>query len=179
MNMLEFVKTNLDEHKDIVREYTTQYLKWVQDNVLEHYQIDMFKEIGIPIEKYVNNFIEKKAFTSEYSFFLIHHITDDKYIGMGAIRKHTESVGEIKRMYLEDEYHGEGYGLQLLKFLLDTAKTQGYEKVRLDTLKFMDKAQRIYDYVGFKEIPPYEESEVPTKLCQIMKYYEINTNILL
>ena len=82
-------------------------------------------------------------------------------------------------MIIRSEYHGEGFGLQLLMFLLNTAKSDGYKKVRLDTLGFMESANRIYEYVGFEEIPPYPESEVPMKLNRIMKYYELNTNKIL
>ena len=77
---------------------------------------------------------------------------------------------------MRSEYHGEGIGLQLLKFLLDKAKLMGYKKIRLDTLGFMESANRIYEYMGFEEIPPFPESEVPANLHRIMKYYEIKTS---
>ena len=69
--------------------------------------------------------------------------------------------------------------IRLLKFLLDTAKSMGYKKIRLDTLGFMESANRIYEYVGFEEIAPYPESEVPAKLHRIMKYYELDTSKIL
>ena len=179
MSELKFVEVNKAAHKRVLTEFTMRYMEWIQENVKKYNNVDLFGEIGTPLKDYVEKFVNNQVNTPEYKMYLIHHTPDNKYIGMGAIRKHTKSIGEIKRMYVVPEYHGKGYGLQLLKFLLETAKSLGYTKIRLDTLQFMKNAQRIYDYVGFTEIPPFAESEVPAKLSHIMKYYEINTNILL
>jgi GNAT superfamily N-acetyltransferase len=176
MSDLEFVEVNLKEHKQVLLEFTLNYMHWIQKNVKKMYKVDLFKEVGTPLVEYVNDFVENKSISAEYKFYLIHYKQDNNYIGMGGIRKHTDSIAEIVHMHVRSEYHGEGWGLQLLKFLLDTAKTMGYKKIRLDTLGFMKSANRIYEYMGFEEIPPYPESEVPANLHRIMKYYEIKTS---
>lgn len=179
MTDIAFVEVNLKEHKQVLSEFTFSYMEWIQKNVKKMYKVDMFGEVGTPLDEYVEKSIEKKSNSSEYKFYLVHHTQANCYVGMGGIRKHSNAIGEIVHMYIRPDYIGKSYGLQLLKFLLDTAKSMGYKKIRLDTLGFMESANRIYEYVGFEEIPPFPESEVPAKLHRIMKYYEIDTNILL
>ncbi len=179
MPELEFVEVNLDEHKQVLLDYTLNYMHWIQKNVKKIYYVDMFEEVGTPLAEYVNIFIENKSTSEEYKFYLVRHTQSNNFIGTGGIRKHSDKICEIIHMHIRSEYQGEGLGLQLLMFLLNTAKSTGYKKVRLDTLGFMTSANRIYEYVGFEEIPPYPESEVPMKLHRIMKYYELDTSKIL
>ena len=176
---VEYVEVNLKEHKQVLLEFTLNYMHWIQKNVKKMYYVDMFQEVGTPLVDYVNDHVENKSASSEYKYFLVRNTQANNFIGMGGIRKHTDLICEIVHMHVRSEYHGEGWGVQLLKFLLDTAKSMGYKKVRLDTLGFMESANRIYEYMGFEEIPQYPQSEVPAKLNRIMKYYELDTRNIL
>ena len=46
-------------------------------------------------------------------------------------------------------------GKWLLSELLVKARELGYERVRLDTLRRLTPALRLYEAAGFKEIPAY------------------------
>jgi GNAT superfamily N-acetyltransferase len=179
MSNLKFVEVKNKEQKQVLLDQTMDYMHWIQKNVKKTYYVDLFGEVGTPLVEYVNDFIKHKAISEEYTFYLVCYRESNTYIGTGGIRKHSEEICEIVHMFMRSEYHGEGFGLQLLKFLLETAKSMGYKKVRLDTLGFMDSANRIYEYVGFEEIPPFPQSEVPAKLHRIMKYYELDTSKIL
>jgi hypothetical protein len=48
--------------------------------------------------------------------------------------------------------------------LLAEAQTIGYTTVRLDSTRFMAAAHSLYRSVGFHEIEPYSESEIPPEL---------------
>lgn len=176
---VEYVEVNLKEHKQVLLEFTLNYMHWIQKNVKKNYYVDMFEEVGTPLVDYVHDYVEIKSTSPEFKYFLVRHTQSNNYIGMGGIRKLSDEIGEIVHMYIRSEYHGEGMGVQLLKFLLDTAKSMGYKKIRLDTLGFMETANRIYEYFGFEEISQYPQSEVPAKLHRIMKYYELDTSKIL
>jgi len=80
---------------------------------------------------------------------------ESKAIGCAGIRKLDDEVAELKRMYIRGEYRGYGIGVQILEQSLLKAKELGYKKIRLDTLKTMEKAQALYRSFGFYEIPSY------------------------
>jgi len=75
--------------------------------------------------------------------------------GCAAIRKLDDETAELKRMFVKDDYRGHKIGVKLLQLAIDLAKQLGYNKLRLDTLVDMVKAQQLYKSFGFYEIPAY------------------------
>ena len=75
-------------------------------------------------------------------------------MGMGALKKLEEKVGEIKRMYIRPEYRG-GLGRRMYGLLEDKAKEFGFNVLRLDTSRLMEAALYLYNKVGFIEIEGY------------------------
>lgn len=76
--------------------------------------------------------------------------------GCIAMRKLADGVCEMKRLYLRAAARGLGLGNRLIEKLIDEARAQGYEKMRLDTHPpKMGKAVSIYESHGFRPIPPY------------------------
>jgi ribosomal protein S18 acetylase RimI-like enzyme len=80
---------------------------------------------------------------------------NNESVGCAAVRKLEDKIGELKRMYIQPGHRGLGLGHELLKKALEMAKALGYETVRLDTIKTMTEATRIYERFGFVSIPPY------------------------
>ncbi|OGI04396.1 MAG: hypothetical protein A2Y25_00845 [Candidatus Melainabacteria bacterium GWF2_37_15] len=79
-------------------------------------------------------------------------------VGCIALKKLEGHVGEIKRLYVKDEYRNMGIGRKLFDKILDFAKEKGYQKVRLDTLNFLESAIKLYKAYGFREIPAYNST---------------------
>ena len=82
-------------------------------------------------------------------------------VGIGCLRHIGDGTAEIKRMYIRPAARGRGLGRQLLQRLIEEARTSGYERVRLDSSRFMHEAHRLYRSAGFGDIDPYPESEIP------------------
>ena len=80
---------------------------------------------------------------------------NDYPVACTGVRKSDERTAELKRMFVKKEYRGQRIGVELLKRSLNMAKNLGYEKIRLDTLENMAKAQELYKSFGFYMIPPY------------------------
>jgi GNAT superfamily N-acetyltransferase len=93
-------------------------------------------------------------------------------VGIGAVRRLDEHVAEIKRMYVREEARGLRLGSQLLDRLLQEALNLGANIVRLDTIRFMTDAQRLYRSRGFVERPPYEGTEIPQPLQLHWLFFE-------
>jgi ribosomal protein S18 acetylase RimI-like enzyme len=87
---------------------------------------------------------------------------ENEFIGCVAIRKITEDIAELKRMYVIPGYQQRGIGKKLLERSLSMAKEANYSFVRLDTLSHMLPAINLYKKNGFYEIPPYYHNPYAT-----------------
>ena len=88
-----------------------------------------------------------------------------KPAGCVAVRPLEAGICELKRLYLRSAYRGTGLGRALTEAALDAARQMGYARIRLDTLPDMQTAQRLYESLGFYEIPPYYDNPIPGKRC--------------
>ncbi len=125
---VEYVEVNLKEHKQVLLEFTLNYMHWIQKNVKKMYYVDMFEEVGTPLVDYVHDYVENKSTSPEFKYYLVRHIQSNNYIGMGGIRKHSDKIGEIVHMHIRSEYHGEGWGVQATEILARYSKINGVQK---------------------------------------------------
>lgn len=77
-------------------------------------------------------------------------------------------------MYVDPSFRQIGAGRAILQALLNAAKETGYKKVRLDSPKFMEAAHSLYRSVGFKDIEPYPEMEIPQEFKDYLLFMEID-----
>ena len=76
--------------------------------------------------------------------------------GCIAMRDLGESVCEMKRLFVREEFRGQRLGRLLIEKLIGDARGFGYKKMRLDTFPpKMGKAVQLYESYGFSEIRPY------------------------
>src|SRR5258708_23125653 len=80
---------------------------------------------------------------------------DEEWIGCCALRRFTDEVGEMKRLYVKQTARGADLGRSLTERLVAKARALGYRRMVLDTLQGMVAAQTLYRSVGFRETAPY------------------------
>lgn len=80
---------------------------------------------------------------------------NQSFVGCAALRQLDKQTCELKRMFVQPAFRGLHLGEQLIEVALATAETLGYQKIRLDTLRRLMPALKLYQRYGFEEIPPY------------------------
>lgn len=79
----------------------------------------------------------------------------EEFIGVVALRAHTDTTSELKRLYVKERYRRVGAGRSLAQAALVRARELGYAAVVLDTLESMTEARRLYTSLGFRPTDAY------------------------
>jgi len=75
-------------------------------------------------------------------------------IGMGALRRAGDGVGEVKRMFTRPEARGQHVGSAILDAIIDLARNEGIATLVLETGDRHPEAWRLYESRGFTRCGP-------------------------
>lgn len=78
---------------------------------------------------------------------------DQKIIGgagVSQLENGDETICELQKMYFLPEARGLGLGIQIIAQCLQSAKAFGYQSCYLETMPYMEDAQKLYRKVGFE-----------------------------
>ena len=89
---------------------------------------------------------------------LILAVEKDEAAGCIALKEIDAARCELKRLYVRPAFRGRGLGRTLTDMIIARAREAGYREMLLDTLPFLQSAQRIYRAAGFREIEKYNDS---------------------
>lgn len=71
-------------------------------------------------------------------------------VGCVAYREKEAGVGEVKRLFIREEFRGRGLSKELLGAVEICARGQGYDKLFLDTRITLEPAVSLYHSKGFE-----------------------------
>lgn len=89
-----------------------------------------------------------------------------KPVGCGAIRRYDDENVELKRVFVHNEYQGQGIGSRLVSLLIEWAAQLGYRRMILETGELLAESCAVYKKLGFAVIPNYGPyADMPESLC--------------
>lgn len=155
-------KNNFVEFKYI---YDRSFIEEVKLLFLEYAQS---LNVDLSFQNYEEEFKELPGKYGPLQGALILVLVNGKGVGCIALRKISEDICEMKRLYVKDDFKGLGIGIKLITMIIEEARRLKYSYIRLDTLPTMKKAQDLYTSLGFYDIEPYTYN--PIKGTRFMEY---------
>ncbi len=82
----------------------------------------------------------------------------NKVIGTIAVINKGNHIAELKRLYIDKPYRGNGYGSKLVDEAIEFCNDNEFIKIEFETDKIFKKAHLLYKKRGFKIIKENQES---------------------
>jgi ribosomal protein S18 acetylase RimI-like enzyme len=134
------------------KKVTADYIKWLGIDLTFQNADEEFKDFN-------------KMYGPPTGCYLL-AIAGGKTAGGVGLREFTPDICEMKRLYVYQKHQGIGEALCIELFI--QARNLGYTKMRLDTMARLEAANKLYDKLGFYEIPPYRYN--PDETARFMEY---------
>lgn len=85
-------------------------------------------------------------------------VSDGEPVACGGLQTIAPRTGELKRMWVHDDWRGAGLGSRLLRHLEDQARVLGHTVTRLDTNAALAEAIGLYQRAGYQAIGRYNDN---------------------
>lgn len=165
-----FIPARLDLHAPVLLALNTEYMAWVFAGIERHFGALPAALAGRPVADYAAEMLDKVCGDTppEGCFYLLALPGPDgtapRFVGMGGLRRLDARRAELKRVYLQPAWRGQGLATRLMQRLIEDARAFGYRQLCLDSAPFMHEAQALYARLGFEDGPPHAGTEVPETL---------------
>jgi ribosomal protein S18 acetylase RimI-like enzyme len=144
--MLKILPTQKDEDYETAKKLLIEYA----DSLGFHLRFQNFEEelANLPGD-----------YVSPAGCFLL-AVYKEQPVGCVALRKLSDDICEMKRLYVREQFRGLGIGRALVEAIIDKARKIGYNYMRLDTVPSMEVASALYVSVGFKKTGAYRYNPI-------------------
>lgn len=138
---ISIISCKSSEDFEIARSISKDYIEWLNMDL-------SFQNT----DKEFKNFND--IYGPPHGWFII-AIANNQIAGGVGIRRFTNEICEMKRLFVYDSFQGLGIGKLLCFEIMEKAKELGYNKMYLDTVSRLINANQLYEKIGFKDIQPY------------------------
>jgi GNAT superfamily N-acetyltransferase len=152
--MPDIVIATPEQHRAAIRALFTEYLIWGNARLHEEFNVSFDTTAMVDGDMQTLG-----KFQPPKGCLLLGYVEGEP-AGLACLKELAPNIGEVKRMYVRPAARRHGLGRALLDRLQTEARAIGYERLRLDSARFMTDAHRLYRAAGFLEIEPYAGSEI-------------------
>ena len=93
-----------------------------------------------------------------FEVFFCLTIDNDQVIGTVALKKLDDNTAELKALYLDRRYRGQGLGKLLIDTIIGEARTSEFKTIVLDSMKQYKEARKLYEKCGFTDCSRYNDN---------------------
>ena len=91
---------------------------------------------------------------------------NDEAVGCAGIKHYSNEAAEVKRVFVKEQYRGNGISKQLMKQLEIRAREKGYSNLILESGEPLIAAMGLYRSIGFKIIENFGQYKcMPESIC--------------
>ncbi|MFN8374051.1 MAG: GNAT family N-acetyltransferase [Anaerolineae bacterium] len=117
--------------------------------------LDELDEIPFPLAGYQEELTMLPGKYAPPAGRLLLALVDGEVAGCAALRRFSDGVGELKRLWTRPQFRGKKVGRVLVEALIKEARAAGYTAIILSTVDVLKEAQALYQSLGFTVTPPY------------------------
>jgi GNAT superfamily N-acetyltransferase len=151
---IQFLHVESEEQRQQAGALIREYLEWLNSRIQHDYAIEFDVEAIVQSDLSAPH----KFHPPEGRFYLARY--GGNIAGVGCLKRLDEGVGEVQRMYVPPALRGMGIGRAIAEQLIDDARSIGYQKLKLESLEFLEAAHSLYRSLGFSEISPYDDNSM-------------------
>ena len=96
--MTAFVQLNLDVHKEVFTQLNIELITWIAHQLREKYNFNPIAKVGQAVSEYVAEHLKDFTLLKPPNGIVYLLQVEGSIVGMGAIKKLKDHIGEIKRM---------------------------------------------------------------------------------
>jgi len=115
---------------------------------------ELMVRYGVPADRDVSDDLEAVHLAPPGGVFLVGWAADEP-VACGGVRRHDDTTGEVKRMYVAPEHRGNGHARTMLRALEERARALGYSHMVLETGTRQPEAIALYESEGYVRIESY------------------------
>lgn len=124
---------------------------------------ETFRKFYLITEEYYNGIVggagNRKSFMPYNISDNIHDVVlayiDDTAAACAGLKKYSEQDVEVKRVWVEPAYRGNGLGTAIMEQIERKARAEGFQRTILQTRAIMTGAVGLYRKFGYHQIPNY------------------------
>ena len=122
-----------------------------------------FIELCRGLDEFLNELVGGEENRAEYIQYNklddIHDVViaydNDIPVGSASFKKYDDENAEVKRVFVKEEYRGQGISNELMKMLEQRAREKGFKYFILESGEPLVSAMALYRKIGYKVIPNY------------------------